>query len=101
MNSSTSFRVPLSYVALEMIKSSKVTPSSPPLSLATNWNSLSPSGPRTPKYSRKTGREMARPSVCDCAASEAKSARRPSSSCFERALEAMAKRELEADAVEA
>lgn len=35
---------------------------------------------------RKTGREMARPLVCDCVAREGNSSRRPSSSCFEKAL---------------
>jgi hypothetical protein len=35
---------------------------------------------------RKTGREMARPPVRDCAAREANSSRRPSSSCFGKAL---------------
>ena len=35
---------------------------------------------------RKTAREMARPLVCDCAAREVNSARRLSSSCFEKAL---------------
>lgn len=35
---------------------------------------------------RKTGREMARPLVCDCAAREVNRPRRPSSSCFEKAL---------------
>jgi hypothetical protein len=38
---------------------------------------------------------MARPPVCDCAAREAKRARRPSSSCFEKALRAARGRDRE------